>query len=328
MFNITWEVDGASYKAKYKAIEAARGNLNNISVLINGLESFKNYDWTIEPEQSLSSLITERCLQLRDKYDYLKLHFSGGSDSTTVLNYFLKNNIHVDEIIVSRYSMIDDFSCKSNFEINEYVIPYLKSIESQLKNTKIKIFDIGSGYYNTILNDSFFYKKNIFEPREFYVPKVKGNNFCHILCCFEPMLECRQGRWFDIKRDTDNLIEYKYNNIELFYFTPDLLNLHCKQSHIVKRAHKMYPNVHSKELSKKFIRDPAVAPTPDWLSKHPDNADTVVDWGWYPKSLILLKNATHEQRQKYMSILSTTINGLPIPRLSASSEIIQLDLGE
>jgi diphthamide synthase (EF-2-diphthine--ammonia ligase) len=37
---------------------------------------------------------------LRDKYDYLILYYSGGSDSWTVLNTFLENNIKLDCVYV------------------------------------------------------------------------------------------------------------------------------------------------------------------------------------------------------------------------------------
>lgn len=45
-------------------------------------------------------LYKARAQQLRDKYDYLILNFSGGSDSWTVLNSFLENNIKLDRIFV------------------------------------------------------------------------------------------------------------------------------------------------------------------------------------------------------------------------------------
>lgn len=48
----------------------------------------------------LEDLYKERALQLRNKYDYLVLHYSGGSDSHNILHTFIKNNIKLDEIYV------------------------------------------------------------------------------------------------------------------------------------------------------------------------------------------------------------------------------------
>jgi hypothetical protein len=49
---------------------------------------------------NLKELYKERALQLREKYDYLILNYSGGSDSWTILNTFLENNIKLDHIFV------------------------------------------------------------------------------------------------------------------------------------------------------------------------------------------------------------------------------------
>lgn len=49
---------------------------------------------------NLEELYKNRALQLRESYDYLVLNFSGGADSTTILETFLKNNIKLDEVYV------------------------------------------------------------------------------------------------------------------------------------------------------------------------------------------------------------------------------------
>jgi len=48
----------------------------------------------------LTQLYKERAQQLRDKYDHLVLHYSGGSDSHNILYTFVSNNIKLDEISV------------------------------------------------------------------------------------------------------------------------------------------------------------------------------------------------------------------------------------
>jgi len=61
---------------------------------------FENVDWETEPTDSLSNLYRKRAQQIRDSYDYIVLYFSGGSDSITMLNAFMKNDIEVDEVVV------------------------------------------------------------------------------------------------------------------------------------------------------------------------------------------------------------------------------------
>ena len=58
--------------------------------------TFEQYDWTQEPPGSLEFWYGERARQIRERYDYIVLWFSGGADSHNALMSFVKNNIFVD----------------------------------------------------------------------------------------------------------------------------------------------------------------------------------------------------------------------------------------
>ena len=60
---------------------------------------YSQYNWNQEPTQSLKELYAARARDLRERYDYLVLHFSGGSDSCNILETFVDNKIVIDEII-------------------------------------------------------------------------------------------------------------------------------------------------------------------------------------------------------------------------------------
>jgi hypothetical protein len=45
---------------------------------------FSSYDWTMEPQETILELYRQRAQQLRDRYDYIALFWSGGADSETV----------------------------------------------------------------------------------------------------------------------------------------------------------------------------------------------------------------------------------------------------
>ncbi len=62
-------------------------------------ETFGSIDTTQEPNVDIRLLYKFRAQQLREQYDYLRLEFSGGGDSTTVLMSFINNGIHLDEIV-------------------------------------------------------------------------------------------------------------------------------------------------------------------------------------------------------------------------------------
>ena len=64
-------------------------------------QAFSKFNWLVEPPGSLEYYYSQRCQQIRDKYDYLILYYSGGADSHNILTSFWKNKIHIDEIFVA-----------------------------------------------------------------------------------------------------------------------------------------------------------------------------------------------------------------------------------
>jgi hypothetical protein len=62
-------------------------------------EAFGKVTWHIEPTESLEQLYAERAQQIRSKYDYLMLSYSGGIDSHTTAESFFKNDIWLDELM-------------------------------------------------------------------------------------------------------------------------------------------------------------------------------------------------------------------------------------
>jgi hypothetical protein len=95
-----WQSADKKFINKYEALlHATQNNLP--------LPSFKffdtvweNFDRSLIGTVSLKELYRQRAQQLRDKYDYLILYFSGGADSYNVLRSFIDNNIKIDEICV------------------------------------------------------------------------------------------------------------------------------------------------------------------------------------------------------------------------------------
>jgi hypothetical protein len=122
---------------------------------------------------NLKELYKQRAQQLRDKYDYLMLYFSGGSDSWTVLNTFLENNIKLDHVVV-RWSMaaVDKGVYKANNQdrsasnmLSEWDFTIKKDLDYLAKNhpdIKIEIVDwlddLSTDTFNdTILENALSY---------------------------------------------------------------------------------------------------------------------------------------------------------------------------
>lgn len=141
-------------------------------------EYFDQFNWQVEPEISLEQLYINRAKQLREKYDYLILSFSGGTDSREVLYTFLNNDIFIDEIQTVNYSnlisKIDTVTIKElNFELyaeyNDCAVPVLKEVQLRSPRTKITLIDSTDFYLNEILSTKF----SNFNPKYTKYPMVK-----------------------------------------------------------------------------------------------------------------------------------------------------------
>lgn len=104
---------------------------------------FEKANWKIEPSETLPQLYAKRAQQIRDEYDYVILCYSGGNDSSNILETFYYNNIHIDEIVmVGSFSQdVADESLDENHNTDLYrnAFPLLKTLN--LPNTKITVID-------------------------------------------------------------------------------------------------------------------------------------------------------------------------------------------
>jgi hypothetical protein len=102
----------------------------------------KDVAWNIEPTKTLKQLYKERAQEIRDNYEYVIVCYSGGNDSSNVLESFYYNNIHIDEIVlVGSFSQDESKEIDLNHNKDLYVnaFPLLKTLH--LPNTKITTID-------------------------------------------------------------------------------------------------------------------------------------------------------------------------------------------
>ena len=332
MLNSYWEYAGTRYKHKFKVLEASYGNFHDVSFHLFDDPSFKNYDWTVEPAPSLKSLMVERAYQLRDTYDYLKLWFSGGADSTSVLNVFLTQNIFIDEIIVYRFRPSSEINL-GDYEIDTYTVPYLQELQKTIPKTKINIIDYDYDYFQKFLGDKWVHTKTNLSVRHFHTPKIRGKNFCNIVCDGEPMIQCIDGKWYAELWDTDNYGEFTpFRNIELFYTTSDNPALHAKQCHMMKNAlqnkHKSRPNYSVwKDLVRSTVRDLPIAPEPYWFKKS-DTAKNMIQYTLSPKDKLMIRSMTREHRDKIRYQLNQSVGGFKLMRLQHGFKAHSFYLGD
>ena len=311
-----WKYAGTQYKSKFTAVQAAGRDFQNITFHTFD-ESINNFNYSIEPQESLEFLMAERAREIRENYNYIKFFFSGGSDSTTIINQFIKNKIFIDEIIVFRFSYLNNFDENSNAEVNNYTIPWLKN--NKLDKTKISIHDWGNDYFSSIIKKSnWFETKNTLGLRETVLPNIRGKNFCNLFAGETPHVMCKNNKYFAQIWDGDNYGEYaRFRNVEGFFFSPKLI---AKQAHILKKIlikNKLMSS--DKSLVREYLRDEAVVKNQFFKN----SSQTAIT---YDKEILFLKAADTYLRDFFKYILSTKINGTPVIRLNLGYKLLDVEI--
>jgi hypothetical protein len=126
-------------------------------------KEFESFDWKIEPTESLAELYKQRAQQIRDKYDYVVLCYSGGVDSTNILETFYNNNIHIDEIFILTSFSQDEYKgddTNNNAVFYNNTFPVLNDLH--LPNTKITVYD---------------YTKHLDKPEDLRIIQKYGSDY-------------------------------------------------------------------------------------------------------------------------------------------------------
>ena len=220
-------------------------------------------DWNKEPEETLDELYKQRALQLREKYDYLTLAFSGGADSMNILDTFLDNDIKLDEIlsyfpvqvIEQLKSAFDPLDHSPSNHMFEYfgVLKRLEEVRKSHPDIKITIMDVTNDIPKLIssgkIQEFTVVLAGASPPTTNYLPVLEhaktlsDKNYAIIQGLDKPRMihDAKANKLGVFFSDIYNVwAKVPYNgfapNVELFYYTPDLPNILRKQAHVIKKA--------------------------------------------------------------------------------------------
>jgi len=147
-----WSVNNTYFFSKADCLRYAT-YIKDYNVEFHYFDSFySTLSWNTEPKESLEELYKRRAQQLREKYDYIILAYSGGADSCNVLNSFLNNGIHIDDIVTSYpvkaieklkpyFNPNDKRASNLIFEYSEAAVPKLQEVAKNHPNVKISVLD-------------------------------------------------------------------------------------------------------------------------------------------------------------------------------------------
>ena len=266
--------DGKKFFGKVRAlIEATKAN--RFPEWNFNREIFDKIDWTQEPVTPLTELYKLRAQQIRDRYDYIRLEFSGGGDSSTVLYSFVNNGIHLDEVIF-RYpktgekNVTDDpYNYKPENTLSEFryaAQPALQWLATAAPRTKIVIHDYTENMLSqTYEEDWVFRTKDYFQPGHCFKHDPmgliehrrladQGKRICMLYGVDKPKICIKDKKWYlyfmDIMANHSNGSVGDYTNLtnEYFFWSPDLPELIAKQAHIIIKWFDLPTNQHTQYL--------------------------------------------------------------------------------
>jgi len=246
--------------------------------------NYDKFDWSKEPIESFQELCKLRAQQLRDSYDYIILYHSGGSDSTTVLNSFLRNKIPLDEIITVSFNGIN-YPCVSGIKarldlINNNFCGVFNRIELSiidilniLRNDKI-LSDTPN--FTGLLHSCARFNVEFFEKNNITISMNRKGKTCHLYGETDPwVIKKKDGYYakFNVRQKFNPSNYYKNT---LFFTDKQFPKLHIKQCYINARLLQTNPDISYIEV-KKAIRDEynsLISPIksvsrPEWVLDNP-----------------------------------------------------------
>jgi hypothetical protein len=261
--------------SKVEAIELANKTGEKLHWNFNDLD-FSAYDWTVEPVEDLKALYQARAKQIRERYDYVVIWWSGGADSYTVLRSFVDAGLHVDELATfHNYGGDGSWDTYLNKEVKDVAMPVAKKILENSPTTKFRLvdhFDYQKNLYSVDDNRfDFLYKANaVFSPNQLarrYIRErekdyldlfAQGKRVCFVWGMDKPRVQQVDGRFairmVDIVDNSVNpetqRLNREWENDEFFYWSPDAKDLLCKQGHIVR---KYLRNVPKEDLNSRWL---------------------------------------------------------------------------
>jgi len=266
--------NGLEFESKIQACFHSLKVNKPVDWVFNDLE-FGLYDWTKEPEETLDQLYDKRVRELREKYDYLILSYSGGSDSHNILMSFIRQGILLDELLINTmekgwkpYTILDPTNTSSlNSGAEHYLqtIPRLKEVEKFIPRTKITICDLTDHVNEDLLKAGdaswVMQKREALNPigitrfNYIYFDEVrkrfdKEKKIGIILGVEKPKSAIHKGQfWLRFNDRAANMVtiidhikDYDNSVLEYFYWSPDCVPLLIKQGHIIKRWLEENPN--------------------------------------------------------------------------------------
>jgi hypothetical protein len=271
-----YKVDDLEFDSKIAAcIHATKFN-KDVKWIFNN-DVFEKYSWNVEPTETLDQLYDIKTKELREKYDYLIISYSGGADSHNIVESFLRQGLHIDELLINTMSegnekflpVSVENKTSHNAGASEHVlqtIPRLKEIQNRSPQTKITIVDLSKflfSFFDSYGDASWIETKreglnplNVTRYNYLYYSEVrkkfdKDKKIAIVVGVEKPrtFIYDKNNNFYirfadraaNVASVNDFMHEYPNSTVEYFYWSPDSCNILCKQAHTIKRWLEINP---------------------------------------------------------------------------------------
>jgi len=255
--------DGQEFNSKINcAIHATQANKPMSWVFNNDV--FSNYDFSKDPEETLDALYDRRAREIREKYNYVVLSYSGGSDSHNILMSFYRQGLHIDEVISNwvfeaskKFTIIDSLvndAWNQNAEYELHTKDRLQWIYDHMPKTKVTLYDCSKqiySYFNKAkeptwvtnhvepLNPAATQRYNPLQIKDIRLRIDKEDSIGFVVGVDKPLsLIVDKKMYLRLRDKTANIIpssiytsEYDNTTVEYFYWAPESCAMLAKQGH-------------------------------------------------------------------------------------------------
>ena len=274
-----WEVNGAYFFDKSECLRYATKHKQK-GVRYHFYDSvYKTLSWAQEPATDIQQMYRERAEQLRAKYDYLILSFSGGADSTNILKTFVDNNIKLDEVYCEypieplerlrhRFSGDRNDSTLLTYEWFTAAKPALEHLAATKPDIRITVDDVSEDTVKIVENTGVHkllrggssVNPNTMKYYRLYEIARDRERHGRVACITgldKPRItqDIKTGTFFSRYSDFNNIFsdfpDHAFNGyqaaVEFFYYAHDYPALNQKQCFLLKHAVKQAIETHGIE---------------------------------------------------------------------------------
>lgn len=250
MVDLYYQVGEKKTTSKIQALEWAEGHFRQIKLhYLDDL--FQKTDWTKEPEKDWETILRNRCIEIRNKHDYVILWYSGGWDSQTILDAFIRNKLKIDELVI----YVKEYNDEGN-EVQPAIDYAQKVKKDYFPNLKITVFSITAQQhinwykdkdYTWIHHPGWFPNFSKTMRRRFMYGRDGVHNDApknHVIIngYEKPMIFLMRGKWF--ASFPDGFLNWVFDSpAEQFYIPENNSEIYLKQCWMAIRWLEKIPSL-------------------------------------------------------------------------------------